>query len=174
LHEASITASPIVVTMTSLAAPWAELYRNSKMLESGVAFAHFGALLVSGGLAIGADRSTLRAAAASGPVRVHHMNELSGVHRPVVVGLVIVFLSGVLLFGADVETYVASPAFWIKMGLIVLLLGNGLVMQRAEGWLAGGERAAARAWVVLRRTSIASLALWLAVTLAGVVLTNNA
>ena len=165
---------PIVETVAAVAAPWAELYRNSKSLESGVAFAHFGALLVSGGLAIAADRSTLRAAGMDGTERTRQMRELASVHRPVVVGLAIVFVSGVLLFAADVETYVGSTVFWIKMGLVTLLLLNGLVMQRAERWLARGERAAAHAWVVLKRASVASLTLWLAVTLAGVVLTNNA
>jgi hypothetical protein len=33
--------------------------------------------------------------------------------------------------GADVETYLVSPTFWIKMALVVGLLVNGGVLARA-------------------------------------------
>jgi hypothetical protein len=54
-----------------------------------------------------------------------------------------------------------------------LLLVNGFLMTRTEQALnAGGDRVAL--WGRLRTISILSLILWLATTLAGVVLTNYA
>lgn len=164
---------PILQTMTALAAPWAQLYQNSKVLESGVAFAHFGGLLVSGGLAIATDRATLRSTALDPAGRARHLHELASVHRPVLIGLTLVFASGLLLFAADIETYMTSVAFWVKMGLVVLLLANALVMQGAEKKLVRDARDR-RAWNVLKVTSASSLVLWLVITLAGIVLVNAA
>ena len=114
----------------------------------------------------------------------HHLAELRAVHRPVVAGLLIVNLSGVLLFLADVKTYAASVAFGLKLLLVALLLANGLWMTRAEEQLRdgalrvdGGRRGtgpqADRAWRRLRLASAASAVLWVATTFVGVVLSNG-
>jgi hypothetical protein len=88
-------------------------------------------------------------------------------------GLALSFASGVLLFLSDVDEFLGSPFFWIKLALIGLLLVNGFLMTRTEQALnAGGDRVAL--WGRLRTISILSLILWLATTLAGVVLTNYA
>ena len=163
----------IVETIAAVSAPWAHLYQNSKVLESGVMFGHFGALLISGGIAIATDRATLRNRAADPESRKRHIEELGSVHLPVLIGLAIVFISGFALFAADVETYATSWTFWVKMGLIALLIGNALWMQGAERRLVKNVRDS-RAWRVLKVTSASSLALWMAVTLAGIVLVNAA
>jgi len=64
--------------------------------------------------------------------------------------------------------------FWLKMGLIVALLGNGAVMTRVERTLAGASGGSADQWRRLRGIALTSLVLWLAITFAGVVLTNIA
>ena len=101
-------------------------------------------------------------------------------HRPVVAGLAIVNLSGVLLFLADVKTYAASLAFGLKLLLVALLLVNGLWMTRVEGALIAGRDGPAdagpradRAWRRLRLASAASAFLWVATTFVGVVLTSG-
>ena len=78
-------------------------------------------------------------------------------------------VSGVLLLGADLDAYLESTAFWFKMALVALLLGNGLIVLRAERRVERGDQTG---WPTLRRVSIASLILWFATTLAGVVLPN--
>ena len=105
---------------------------------------------------------------ASEAQRQSHLRELGLVHRAVIWGLSVTFLSGLMLAAADVETYATLPAFWIKMGLIALLLGNGLFMQRAEHALASGTPA----WRRLHVTAVASLVLWFAVLLASTFLTS--
>ena len=77
-------------------------------------------------------------------------------------------MSGLLLFAADVETFLYSRVFWIKMALVVLLLVNGAILTYAERRATRGHDA----WGHLRGTAITSLALWLTITFAGVALTN--
>jgi uncharacterized membrane protein len=131
-------------------------------------FSHLSGLVLGGGGAVAADRASLRAVRASATQQASHLRELRLVHRVVLWGLSITFLSGLLLAAADVETYATLPAFWVKMGLIVLLLGNGVSMQSAERALAAG----AAAWRRLHTTALASLVLWFAVLLASTFLTS--
>ena len=78
------------------------------------------------------------------------------------------FVSGLFMMLADLDTYLTSLVFWTKMGLIVLLIGNGYLRMRAE---AAVRNEAATAWRRLRRTTVVSIVLWFAVLLAGTVLT---
>jgi hypothetical protein len=89
-------------------------------------------------------------------------------HILVVSGLAAVTVSGILLMLADLDAYLQSTAFWVKMALIVALTLNGLVLVRADRLVARGPRGAS----TLRAASIISLVLWFATTLAGAVLPN--
>lgn len=151
-------------------APWADFYNDSKVAQTVVTFGHFGGMMTAGGMALGADRATLRAVEGEAPDRARHLTELSSIHPIVVGALGVTALSGLLMFAADLETLAVSPYFWLKMGLVALLLVNGLVMVRTEKALVGESLAAGRAWVRLRRASLVSLALWFAVVLAGSIL----
>jgi hypothetical protein len=166
----------VIETLAQLAAPWQSLYGDSPLIATTVAGAHLGALVVGGGLALAADRGTLRALRAGLEGRRRHLEELRDVHRPVLIALAVVWASGVLLFAADVESLAASPAFWVKLGLVALLLANGAVLARTERALRrapdGEAPDAAPLWRRLRRASVASAALWLAVVLAGVAVVN--
>lgn len=173
----TVTYQTLVQQLVAAAAPWATLYSDSKVLATAVVFAHLGGMLVAGGFALAADRSTWRAWRAPHAERARHLAELRAVHRPVVAGLAVVFASGVLLFLADVKTYAVSLAFGLKLLLVGLLLVNGLVMTRAENALqaagsTGNPGSGAGAWRRLHLAAGASIVLWLATTLVGVVLTN--
>lgn len=150
-------------------ATWTSLYSNSAVLRTGVGFAHVAGLLAAGGSAIAADRATLVAWRRDAESRVAHARVLHGTHRVVVVGLIVVSLSGVLLLTADLDTYLYSRVFWTKMGLVALLLANGSLLVHAGRRARTGHQ---RAWTRLGYGSIASLVLWFATTLLGAALPN--
>ncbi|HEX4347156.1 MAG TPA: hypothetical protein VHZ73_06265 [Vicinamibacterales bacterium] len=139
---------------------WSALYSNHASLRTAIEFAHVGGLLAGGGSALAADLAIMRG---GDPQLLKHTHVL------VVAGLVALFASGVLLFAADVDTYLYSRVYWIKMALIVVLLVNGIVLWRAERRAAAGDN---DAWTVLHRTAIVSLLVWFATTLAGAALPN--
>ncbi len=155
--------------LTHWISTWAAVFGDSSMLRTAVDFAHVGGLLAGGGCAVAADRATLIASRQDGPLRQHQLRALRGVHRLVLVALAFVVASGVLLFASDFNTFVVSYVFWLKMGLVVLLLANGGLLLRLER---RAERGIEQAWTGLRYASIASLTLWFLTTLAGVALTN--
>ena len=161
----------LVRELVGIAAPWHVLFGRSAPVEMSVVGTHVLSMLVAGGLAIAHDRGTLRAGRWTRAIREHHLTELHAVHRTIVVALAVCMLSGIALFAADVNTYVVSVPFWIKMGLITMLLGNALFMTASEGALRlGSGGAAAAAWSRIRTSSIASAVLWSSIVLVSIVL----
>jgi hypothetical protein len=167
----------LVHTLAQALDPWKSLYSDSKAVASVVTAVHLVGMLFGGGLAVAADRSTLRALRREPADRVRALTELGAVHRPVLVALAILFLSGVALAAADVETFAGSPIFALKLVLVTLLLLNGAVLARTERALrlATGEPARERRlWGRLKATAYLSLLLWTCTVLAGTVLVNAA
>ena len=155
--------------LASVVSQWASLYSNHAALRTVVVFAHVGALVGAGGCAISADRALLISLGQDEATRRAQVAAIARTHRIVLIGLSLLVVSGLLLLSADVETFLYSRVFWIKMSLVALLLVNGAVLTSAErrAGRGGGD-----AWGRLRVTAIASLALWFLITLAGVALTN--
>jgi hypothetical protein len=172
----TLGASPAAATsaLARLFEPWAHVYADSKILATLVTFGHIASLLMAGGLAVATDRATLRALRLAASERGRHLEELSGVHRLVVGGLTLSVITGLLLFASDVETFVGSWIFWLKMAFVCVLLANGYMMTRAERTLRADAAEASPAWGSLRRSALVSVALWYAITLAGVALMNVA
>jgi len=164
----------VPAALGDLVKPWADAYSNSKLLATVVTFVHVAGLLFGGGLAVAADRGTLRAMRRDAGLRGSHLEELSAVHRVVLTGLTLSLISGLLLLAADLDTYFGSWIFWTKMGMVALLLANGYLMTRTERMLKASPDPESTAWGKLHRASIVSLALWFAITLAGVALVNAA
>jgi hypothetical protein len=160
---------PIVETLVELAKPFAHLYNNSKPLSIGTTYVHHAAVLGAGGLAIAADRASLRLRAGDAATVARHIAEQATLHRLVIGGLALSVLSGVMMFASDVETFALSLLYWSKMGGFVLLLGNGLLLQRAEKRLAA-DPGDGKALGALRFSAGVSLFLWFAITLLGTIL----
>jgi hypothetical protein len=146
---------------------WASLYANSAVLRTAIGFAHVGGLVASAGPAFVIDRAILRAARAGSATRGAHLADLEASHPLVIGGLAVVVVSGLLLFAADVDTFVHAPVFWIKMGLVTLLLANGWMLRRTGRAAAAGHQAAP-----LARAAVFSMALWAITTLVGAALPN--
>jgi hypothetical protein len=148
---------------------WTSLYANHAALRTAIEFTHIGGLVAGGGCAITADLATITAARESSATPTTLLQVLKRTHRLVVLGLVALAISGLLLLAADVETFLYSRIFWLKMGLMGLLLTNGALMLRGERQVTRGEP---RAWARLHYTAVASLVLWFLTTLAGAALPN--
>jgi hypothetical protein len=148
-------------------ADWASLYANSAVLRTALGFAHVGGLVASAGPAFVIDRAILRAARVGSATRGAHLAELEASHPFVIGGLAVVVLSGLLLFGADVDTFIHSAVFWIKMALVTLLLGNGWMLRRIGRAAAAGHHTAP-----LARAAFFSMSLWTLTTLVGAALPN--
>jgi hypothetical protein len=159
-------------TLEQLFAPWQSAYSDSTAISTTVTALHLAGMLVGGGLAIGADRTTLRVSNEEPGIRGHHLGELNAIHRPVLIALSLLFLSGVAMVAADVTTFLASPVLWVKLGLVTLLVLNGVVLERSETALRRDEAPAL--WRRLRFSAVCSIALWLATLVAGVILVNAA
>jgi hypothetical protein len=141
---------------------WSVIYSDSSFLRTLITFAHIAGLVVSGGYALSEDRAILS------KTRAHETAQRSP-HGIVIGGLAIVFASGLLLVAANLDSYLVSRAFWIKMLFVALLLANGAALVRAERAIpAGGERA----WTRLRRAAWLSVGLWTTTILAGAALPN--
>jgi uncharacterized membrane protein len=170
---AQLAAAEGSSALARLAEPWNALYSDSKVVSSAVVFLHLVPLLLAGGAALSADRATLRAARDSADERTRHLRELARAHGLVLGGLALSFVSGVLLFLADVDEYLGSPIFWVKLAFVGLLLVNGFMMTRTERSLAsGGDETTL--WTRLRTISLLSQFLWISTTLVGVVLMSYA
>jgi hypothetical protein len=155
--------------MTDLLQTWGSFYANHAAIRTLVAFVHVGGLILGGGLAVAADRAMLTAVLDNDRSRRSLLETLEGTHRLVVGSLVVIAASGLLLFASDFDAFLYSRFFWIKMGLVLLLAVNGLVLWRAEQRALSGDHAA---WRTLRFTAIASITLWFLTTLGGVALPN--
>ncbi len=155
--------------MVDLLQTWGSFYSNHAAIRTLVAFVHVGALIAGGGLAVATDRAVLTGAIDDDFSRQSLLETLQGTHRLVVGSLVLITISGFLLFASDFETFLYSKFFWIKMGLVALLMVNGLALWLAERRAFDGDR---RAWSTLRLTAIASITLWFLTTLGGVALPN--
>jgi len=138
----------------------------------GLASVHLGGISFGGGLAIAADRGTVRMMRASAGDRGHYLQELAATHRWVLSGLTLVVLSGLALLASDFETFWGSWLYWLKMALVVVLLWNGLGMTRAENALKSDASETSSAWNKLHRAAVTSLVLWFAITLLGVAVVN--
>src|SRR6188508_422110 len=106
-----------MTTIREIVDAWASFYANSPAARSAITFTHVGALVVGGGSAIAADLGTVRALRRDAPTLRGELDRLHSAHRLVTFSLALVVLSGILLGLADFDAYLASTAFWIKMGL---------------------------------------------------------
>ena len=161
-------------SLTAFVQPWADLYAESAWLSTAVLAVHVLALFIGGGLALSADRAMLRARTAPHAELCAVLRETASLHPVIIGALSVTITSGLGLFASDVGTFVASPVFWTKMALFLILLGNGGLLVQAERRLldpaAGARHDSARA-----RLSLAagvSLASWTCIVLLGVIVGN--
>ncbi len=173
----------VLAPVIHLLAPWQSLMSDSTAVSTSVTTVHLMSLLFGGGFAVAADRATLRTRLGDGGAAHRQLRHLEAVHRPVLIALAVLVLSGVALAAADLDSFIASPVFYVKLGLVGLLVINGAVLRRTERSLLrldpntiddGRRTRGERLWRRLRRASWCSLVLWAGAVAAGAALTNVA
>lgn len=162
----------LLAQLVQWSTPWHDLYADSGFMETAVTSMHLVAILVGGGIAVAADRSTLRASHGTERDRSSMLGELHAVHRPVLVGLAVLFLSGLAMTLADLSTFLGSPIFFVKLGLVTALCLNGAFLYRTEMLLR--REPTAHRWRRLRFATWLSLSLWIGTVVAGATLVNAA
>jgi predicted MFS family arabinose efflux permease len=155
--------------LTHFLESWGSLYANHAALRTAIGFIHVGGLLAGGGCAITADLATITAVRDRSATHPTQLQLLKRTHLIVVLGLVALSVSGGLLLAADIDTYLYSKVFWLKMALVVLLMANGVLLLVGERQVKRGQ---AHAWVRLHYIATVSLVLWFLTTLAGAALPN--
>lgn len=161
-------SAPEFLTQATLG--WARIYGDSHVVSTGVLFVHLSGLLLAGGSAVAADRATLLASREDAAGRAAYLPRLASIHPLVIGGLAMMFVSGAMMFLADVETFWGLRVFWVKMTLIAVLIANGYLMQQAGRQ---AETLPSSAWSLLKVTSVASVVLWFAVLLASTILAGS-
>jgi hypothetical protein len=151
----------------SAAASWSSYYGNHQLLSVTIKYLHIAATMIGGGLAISLDRQLFKARRASDG-RAFVLQQMHGSHRTVVPALAVASLTGVLMMGADLDTFLMSKLFWLKIGVVVALVANGAALQVFEHSAARQHDAA---WPRLSVVSIISITLWLITAFVGTLLT---
>src|SRR5262245_5096094 len=156
--------------LAAAAAPWASFYNDSTAAQTLITFGHFGGMMVAGGSAVTADRGVLKASRQAGSGRLRRIDDISGAHRTVITALAVTSISGVLMLAAYLENLAVSPWFWLKMGLLALLIINGWFMTPISQQLRRDGGITPKLWSRLQFAATTSLVLWFAVVLAGTLL----
>jgi hypothetical protein len=156
------------ITFTGLVSSWADWYSDSTALSTAVTTLHLGGMLLGGGLAIAADRATLRALRQRRGL-AEHLDSLESLHRPVLIGLGLTVVTGIGMLFADLQTLIGSPVFWVKMGMLLVLLANGARLRSAARRLRA-QTASDRLRGRLRATAYASAFLWFTLLVLGATL----
>ena len=172
-------------TLGTWVKPWADFYSAHANLSTALLTAHVLSMFIGGGMAIAADRAILRAPAGSAEATRAVMADLVTTHSYVIGSLVVSVITGVALFLSDIPTFSASAVYWVKMAALVVLLGNGLRMQRAEDRVLASLKDipihtsempiafAKNEWSAIRSTAVVSVSTWISIVILGMILTNK-
>jgi len=154
-------------TLQSFAATWSSYYGNHQAVSISVKALHLAGTMVGGGAALFLDRQVLRGLRQSPAERRAVLAQLEGAHRVVVPAFVVILLTGIMMAGADLDTFVGSTLFWVKTGLTAVLAVNGALLVAAES----SATAVTTAWGRVAASATASLALWFVILYLGTWLT---
>ncbi|MHB1329851.1 MAG: hypothetical protein ACYC2K_16760 [Gemmatimonadales bacterium] len=153
--------------LDQLAAPWARLYAESTAVSNAVVLLHLTGILWGGGRAVTADVMILRSAGLDRFREQQGTEFLAASHRQVLAGLAAIVFSGALMVLADRAHYFGTTLYWVKMGVVALLVVNGATLTRLHRTLTGDALSRSN-WGRVRLHSAASLLLWFVILGLGV------
>jgi hypothetical protein len=162
-----------IAALVQWAEPWRIVFNASVVISTGVLFMNVASIVCAGGLSLVMDRATLRPGSRDNAERERRG---SAANRRLLIGAFVVAVSsGMLLFLSDVHAFIHLRTFWLKMGLVVLLINNALLADRhARRVLSSGPGTARGSLESVSRERVharVSIGLWLLTLLAGTALT---
>jgi hypothetical protein len=177
----ALISIPDVGQIDAFVEPWRRLYAQSPLLSTLILFGHLCGLLAAGGLAVAAERATLRLDPGDESERRRHLADLERLRVPIWSAFGVAVVSGALLFFADVEAFAASRIFWTKMSLVGLLMATTLVTAHLDTALRRDGDARApdgtvrreRRWRRRRAGAIVTALLWFGLVLVGAALATH-
>jgi len=177
----ALISIPDVGQIDAFVEPWRRLYAQSPLLSTLILFGHLGGLLAAGGLAVAAERGTLRLDPSDDVERRRHLADLERLRTPLWIAFGVALASGTLLFFADVEAFATSRIFWTKMSLVGLLIATTCVTARLDTALrrdgdSGTSRESLvreRRWRRRRAAAIVTALLWFGLVLVGAALASH-
>ena len=167
----------VLAAVDALAEPWQKLYAHSMVVATLVLFGHVAGLLVAGALTFSVEASALRLDLHDAVARRRYFRNVTSARRATALAFAIAMPSGVLLFLSDLEAFAVSIVFWMKMGLVVLLLTNGVIASRLDAQLSRASDDASDAkenlWRRRRVSARATAVLWFTLVLSGSALASR-
>jgi len=139
--------------------PWIASVTSSAVLISLVWLVHYIGLFLLVGTAVVVDLRILGIAA-----RSHKLAPLAGMLFPWTwAGLGLAMASGFIMFAGQATTFYPEAVFWIKMGVVLLALVLGAIVQwKSPVWDRAPSIPVGAKWL-----AFVSLALWIGSILAG-------
>ena len=110
----------VVASLASWAEPWRSAVSHSVVLSTGVLFVHLAALVCAGGFSLVADYEILRSRSEQAPAPA--AIDVPSPRTIAARALIVLLASGAALFLSDVAAFADMATFWLKMGLVALLL----------------------------------------------------
>jgi hypothetical protein len=159
----------LLTVQVGITAWWSSYYGNHQLASVTVRFLHLAGLVMGGGTGLFADRQVLGAIRVGSQEREAVLATLSRAHAHVISWIVVVGSTGVLMTAADTSTFLASKLYWFKMGLVALLVANGVAMFFAER--RSRQLGVDAGWPRLVAISTMSAVLWLTTLFLGTLLT---
>jgi hypothetical protein len=148
---------------------WSSYYSDHQLVSVFVKYLHLAATVVGGGMAVTLDRQVIRALRGDDADRQQALSAIRGSHRVVVPALTLVAVTGLLMTAADLSLFLASTLFWVKMGLVAVLVMNGALLVAAETAVARAQGAVG--WGRMAAVAVVSVTLWLVTLFVGTWLT---
>lgn len=148
---------------------WSSYYGNHQLTSVSVRFLHLVGIVMGGGTGLFADRQVIGAIRAGSQEREAVLAALSRAHAHVISWIVVIGSTGVLMTAADTSTFLVSKVYWLKMGLVALLVTNGVALFFAER--RSRKLGVDAGWPRLAAISTLSAVLWLITLFMGSLLT---
>jgi hypothetical protein len=150
---------------------WTEVYRGHDVVQLLAGLGHILSILFAARFALAGDQAALRAERRPAAQRGALLAVIENAHRPVLIGLFLALVTGLAQLLAQLAYLPRSPWAWLKLLGLIVLLGNGRIVQVTVERLRRDPEPPS-VWRSLRAAAQRSLILWGTLVVLGLLLTT--